>query len=203
MTSQLCIFHHKLACLAVLLPAGNRHSCYCRNPPRAPIHSVCYCHHLSRHLQLQPTLRSDCPPSPVLLSASYIPHPFYPPSRPPPFPDLPFNGALVTSPHTTSSSHPHNDKGNRQQPEGLPPAPHPIAWLARDSSKPGRVLPPGCAEMWVVHASPEWSNERAGAPKELVMQQLLGSFLAAAGAVGRISEERDVLYLEAHAWSNA
>lgn len=57
---------------------------------------------------------------------------------------LPFNGALVT---------------------GSPS----LAWLARDSSKPGRTVPQrGAGEAWVVHASPDWSNERRDAPREQV-----------------------------------
>ncbi len=62
----------------------------------------------------------------------------------------------------------------------------------------------------MVHASPEWSNERgAGAPKQQVAKALLAEFLRAAGADGSggggtaIDPEADVLYLEAHAWSNA
>jgi hypothetical protein len=78
-----------------------------------------------------------------------------------------------------------------------------ISWLARDSSKPGRQLPPGVAEAWVVHASPEWSNARAGAVREAAAQELLSEFLRAAGAAARGVGEGDVAYLEAHAWTNA
>jgi predicted NAD/FAD-dependent oxidoreductase len=58
---------------------------------------------------------------------------------------LPFNGALVAG----SSA---------------------VAWLARDSSKPGRVAPGqgGCGEAWVVHATPDWSNSRAAQPRQQV-----------------------------------
>jgi hypothetical protein len=45
-----------------------------------------------------------------------------------------------------------------------------VAWLARDSSKPGRVAPGqgGCGEAWVVHATPGWSNSRALQPHQQV-----------------------------------
>jgi predicted NAD/FAD-dependent oxidoreductase len=48
-----------------------------------------------------------------------------------------------------------------------------VAWLARDSSKPGRVAPGGSGggEAWVLHATPDWSNGRATQPREQVRHE--------------------------------
>jgi predicted NAD/FAD-dependent oxidoreductase len=86
----------------------------------------------------------------------------------------------------------------------VPAAAAALAWVARDSSKPGRAPPPGVAEAWVVHASPAWSNARgAGAPRGAVARELLSEFLAAAGGAAAGVTEADALVLEAHAWTNA
>ncbi|GBG00523.1 hypothetical protein Rsub_13362 [Raphidocelis subcapitata] len=119
---------------------------------------------------------------------------------------LPFNGALITAPgaqpHAASGGGGGGGGGGGSRAAGVPEArPCAVSWVARDSSKPGRKLPPGCAETWVVHASPDWSNARgAGADRAAVAEELLAEFLA---AVGQASPGDGVLYLEAHPWSNA
>lgn len=62
--------------------------------------------------------------------------------------DLPFDGAFVR----------HN----------------PIAWVARDSSKPARSGP----ETWVVHASAEWSHAHIESTPEEAMGALNSAFMA-------------------------
>ena len=49
------------------------------------------------------------------------------------------------------------------------PSTSPLAWVARDSSKPGR--PPG--ERWVLHASAAWSRASSEMPREEVQAVLL------------------------------
>lgn len=44
-----------------------------------------------------------------------------------------------------------------------------IAWIARDSSKPGRAG----RESWVVHAAPEWSRAHLRDPAEVIERSLL------------------------------
>lgn len=69
----------------------------------------------------------------------------------------------------------------------------PLAWVARDSSKPGR--PPG--ERWVLHASPAWSEaHRDAAPAEVVatLTAALGALLGApALAAARATHQRWLL----------
>ncbi|MFZ5833142.1 MAG: NAD(P)/FAD-dependent oxidoreductase [Planctomycetota bacterium] len=54
----------------------------------------------------------------------------------------------------------------------------PLAWVARSSSKPGRSLSRDC---WVLHASPEWSEEHVEAVGEEVVAPMLDAFFKAAG----------------------
>jgi len=49
---------------------------------------------------------------------------------------------------------------------------HRVAWLARESSKPGR----GLVERWTVHASPAWSHEHLADDPERVQAKLLKAF---------------------------
>jgi len=49
---------------------------------------------------------------------------------------------------------------------------HPLAWIARNNSKPGR----SDAESWVLHASPDWSKEHLEERPEDVLQQLQDAF---------------------------
>ena len=54
---------------------------------------------------------------------------------------------------------------------------HRIAWLARESSKPGR----GSIERWTVQASPEWSERHLEDDAERVKAQLLKAFTEVTG----------------------
>ena len=53
-----------------------------------------------------------------------------------------------------------------------------IAWAARNSSKPGR----GEGEDWVIHASPEWSQDHLELEQDEVASKLLAQFFAETGA---------------------
>ncbi len=53
----------------------------------------------------------------------------------------------------------------------------PISWVARNNSKPGR--PP--AETWVIHASPEWTEQHRQDGSEAVREVLLRGFFEAVG----------------------
>lgn len=54
----------------------------------------------------------------------------------------------------------------------------PLAWAARNASKPSR---PG-SECWVLHASPAWSAATLDEPPEMVACALLAAFASALGA---------------------
>lgn len=56
----------------------------------------------------------------------------------------------------------------------------PLSWIARNSSKPQRRSSP---ETWVLHASPEWSQENLEQPAEVVKETLLAAFHEATGHV--------------------
>lgn len=49
----------------------------------------------------------------------------------------------------------------------------PLAWIARNSSKPGRPKQPDC---WVLHASAKWSAEHLEYSQDMVKRDLLESF---------------------------
>ncbi|MFY7863690.1 NAD(P)/FAD-dependent oxidoreductase [Roseateles sp.] len=53
----------------------------------------------------------------------------------------------------------------------------PLRWVARNSSKPGRVG----AETWLLHAHADWSDQRLDLSSELVAQQMLAAFAALGG----------------------
>ncbi|MDJ0850640.1 MAG: FAD-dependent oxidoreductase [Myxococcota bacterium] len=67
----------------------------------------------------------------------------------------------------------------------------PLAWIARNASKPGRPD----AESWVLHASPEWSTAHLEAAGEDVARALLHAF---GDALGRELPEPKTLV--AHRW---
>jgi renalase len=54
----------------------------------------------------------------------------------------------------------------------------PLAWIARNSSKPGRDSKPDC---WVLHASSSWSKEHLEDAAEVALQQLIAAFWEALG----------------------
>ncbi len=74
----------------------------------------------------------------------------------------------------------------RQVPEG------PIAWMARNSSKPGRAGP----ETWVLHASPEWSREHLESAPGEVSDALTQTFR-------ELTNAGPPIYAAAHRWRYA
>jgi hypothetical protein len=80
-------------------------------------------------------------------------------------------------------------------PDWLQLAGGPIAWLARDSAKPGRDH---ARECWVVQASAAWSREHLEQPAEQVAALLLDAFGKLAGAA-----LPGVQYAAAHRWRHA
>jgi predicted NAD/FAD-dependent oxidoreductase len=66
-----------------------------------------------------------------------------------------------------------------------------LSWIARNSSKPGRPA----AEAWVLHASPEWTEEHLGSPCELVVELLAEELQRLTGR-----ELPQVLHRDAHRW---
>ena len=67
----------------------------------------------------------------------------------------------------------------------------PIAWAARNNSKPGR----GEAECWVIQASPEWSQQHLELDRDDVAQRLLDLFAAECGTALPATT-----FLKAHRW---
>ena len=70
---------------------------------------------------------------------------------------------------------------------------HRIAWLARESSKPGR----GPIERWTVQASPEWSQRHLEDDAERVKAKLLRAFTEVTGI------RAEPPHAEVHRWSYA
>jgi len=68
-----------------------------------------------------------------------------------------------------------------------------LAWIARDSSKPGRAA----GERWVVHASPDWAAARLETPAEALAPLLLAAFTALTG------ETRPPVWTSCHRWRYA
>ena len=71
----------------------------------------------------------------------------------------------------------------------------PLAWISRNSSKPGRSKK---NETWVLHASSVWSRENLELSAETVAEELLQAFTAATG-LSSLKIERAV----AHRWRYA
>lgn len=72
----------------------------------------------------------------------------------------------------------------------------PLSWAARNSSKPGRAVRP---EAWVLHAGPDWSEERGrDADPDAVARRLLAAFFRAAGI-----PPREPIHLAGHRWWHA
>ena len=70
---------------------------------------------------------------------------------------------------------------------------HRIAWLARESSKPGR----GAIERWTVQASPEWSERHLEDDAERVKAKLLKAFTEVTGIRAQPS------HADVHRWRYA
>jgi len=73
---------------------------------------------------------------------------------------------------------------------------HPLEWIGRDSSKPGRYASRDC---WVLHAEPGWSREHLEAEKADVARMLLDAFAQA--LPGRSLPEP--VHATAHRWRHA
>jgi hypothetical protein len=67
-----------------------------------------------------------------------------------------------------------------------------LAWVARNSSKPGRSSAPEC---WVLQAGPDWSRRNLEREGSEVAGELLASFFAIGGW-----PERAPVHLNAHRW---
>jgi renalase len=57
----------------------------------------------------------------------------------------------------------------------------PLRWVARDSSKPGRIVAGSGMETWLLHASPEWSEAHIEDDAATVTATLLQAFAALGG----------------------
>ena len=68
-----------------------------------------------------------------------------------------------------------------------------LAWIARDSSKPGRPA----AESWVLHATPEWTHRNRDADRDVVSARLKEALAARFGPLPPAVFER------AHRWGYA
>lgn len=67
---------------------------------------------------------------------------------------------------------------------------HRVAWLARESSKPGRTQ----VERWTVQASPAWSEEHQGDSAQRVQDKLLKAFAEITGIRATPSDARALLW---------
>lgn len=82
----------------------------------------------------------------------------------------------------------------------------PIAWAAREASKPGRAgavqdgrEPEGGEERWLLHASVAWSEAHLDAAPDAVARTLTEAFLSQHGALARV----EVVRVRAHLWRYA
>jgi hypothetical protein len=69
-----------------------------------------------------------------------------------------------------------------------------LAWVCRDSSKPGR----GGGEAWVLHATPSWSRDHLEADPPAVLEDILRTFTRVVG--GKVP---DPAFSAAHRWRYA
>ncbi len=67
---------------------------------------------------------------------------------------------------------------------------HRVAWLARESSKPGRAQ----VERWTVQASPAWSEEHQGDSPQRVQDKLLKAFAEVTGIRATPSDAQTLLW---------
>lgn len=80
------------------------------------------------------------------------------------------------------------DLPDHQRPEDSP-----LAWIARNSSKPGRPE----SECWIAHATPAWTEDHLEEEKDAVAQHLLAAF------EGLVPALPEVLHVAAHRWRYA
>jgi predicted NAD/FAD-dependent oxidoreductase len=71
----------------------------------------------------------------------------------------------------------------------------PLAWIARNDSKPGRGGP---CETWVLHASPQWTDQYLDQEADEVLALTLDAFWRATGA-----ERRETSFALSHRWRYA
>lgn len=76
------------------------------------------------------------------------------------------------------------------------PTANPIAWFARENSKPGRPATPEC---WTIQATPAWSQANLERPAEEVAQDLLAAFRSLTNLPDSITP----LHAAAHRWRYA
>jgi predicted NAD/FAD-dependent oxidoreductase len=109
---------------------------------------------------------------------------------------LPFDGAFVNAPTDETTER----AGSLVVPAGpgAPGAPA-LAWIARDSAKPGRALPEGVTETWVLHAGPAWSE----AHLELAPEDVARRLLAELAREARVPVHAPIVHLAAHRWRYA
>ena len=69
-----------------------------------------------------------------------------------------------------------------------------LAWIANNSSKPGRTR----ADCWVAQASPSWSEDRIDAPTEEIEKSLLSMLGEEIGV-----QPEEAVYSEVHRWKYA
>lgn len=69
-----------------------------------------------------------------------------------------------------------------------------LAWISRESGKPGRPDD----EVWVLHATDEWSRDRLDADRAEIGNEMLSAFFEATGA-----EPVEAAELRAHRWKSA
>jgi len=67
---------------------------------------------------------------------------------------------------------------------------HRVAWLARESSKPGRAQ----IERWTVQASPAWSEEHRGDSPQRAQDKLIKAFAEVTGIRATPSDARTLLW---------
>ena len=79
-------------------------------------------------------------------------------------------------------------------PDLVMPARSPIAWAARDSSKPLRSLD---SERWILHATSDWTQQNLEEQQQIVGQDLLVEFARLSGELPRVQ------YVGAHCWKYA
>ncbi|MGV3624182.1 MAG: FAD-dependent oxidoreductase [Archangium sp.] len=80
--------------------------------------------------------------------------------------------------------------------DGLKSTVGPLAWLAKNSSKPERPLLSG--ESWVLHASAEWSRAHVDDDEAEVAAMLMDALWATTGA-----RPQTPLFVDAHRWKSA
>lgn len=88
----------------------------------------------------------------------------------------------------------YTNSGPTPLPDALRPDTGPLAWIARNSSKPGRLAEP---ETWVLHATPEWSTQHLEASADWVIGELLNA------ASSLIDNPVAVEHVQAHRWRYA